>query len=197
PPDGSVHARAPPRRVDAPHAGVRWRVSGDRFRVAGQGTQQAELQALSAQLGLTDNVFWLGHLSRAELEQKFEAAWVQVVPSLWEEPFGNVTTEAMMRGTAVVASAVGAQPEIIGEGETGVLVPPGDKSALAIALQRLLLNRDLAEKMGQAGRQRALTHFSEDRRTDRFLELYEQIRQPYPQSTPFNPPLIPLNETSS
>ncbi|NJL82374.1 MAG: glycosyltransferase family 4 protein [Chloroflexaceae bacterium] len=154
---------------------VKAQIPSVRLLVAGQGTQQAELQALSAQLGLTDNVFWLGHLSRAELEQKFEAAWVQVVPSLWEEPFGNVTTEAMMRGTAAIASAVGAQPEIIRDGQTGFLVPPNDAEALGAASVKILQNRSLAEQLGRAGRDRALTHFSESACTERFLEIYRRL----------------------
>ena len=113
------------------------------------------------------------------MERHFDGAWVQVVPSLWEEPFGNVTTEAMMRGTAVIASAVGAQPEIISEGKTGFLVAPNDVEALAAALLHLLLNKNLADQMGQAGHQRASTYFSEDRRTENFLAIYEELRAKY------------------
>jgi glycosyltransferase involved in cell wall biosynthesis len=142
------------------------------------------LQALAETLGIANQVVWLGHLSREQLEQTFDRAWVQVVPSRWAEPFGNVTTEAMMRGSAVIASAVGAQPEIIVDGTTGLLVPPDDVKALSTALQRLLQNPTLAEQMGQAGRQRALVHFSEDRRTERFIELYQRLGAAYAKPAP-------------
>ncbi|WNZ24409.1 glycosyltransferase family 4 protein [Leptolyngbya sp. NK1-12] len=155
--------------------------------IAGQGSEAAALQTLAAELGIADCVTWLGHLPVAEMERRFETAWVQVVPSLWEEPFGNVSTEAMMRGTAVIASAVGGQPEIVDAGVTGFLVPPGDIAALSNALRQLLLNRDLAEQMGQAGRQRALTHFSETQRTERFIEIYQRLRSRYPQATEIEP----------
>lgn len=139
-----------------------------RLVIAGQGVEEVNLRALAAELGVTDSVVWLGHLPRQEMEQHFDSAWVQVVPSLWAEPFGNVSTEAMMRGTAVVASNVGAQPEIVSNGTTGFLVPPNNVDALTEALLRLLINPTLAEQMGRAGRERALTHFSEDSCTEHF-----------------------------
>ena len=147
------------------------------LEIAGDGPLRAELEAAADRLGLGGRVRWLGHLPRAAMEKRFEQVWVQVVPSLWEEPFGNVTTEAMMRGTAVVASAVGAQPEIVADGETGFLVPPGDADALANALLPLVRDRSLAERMGRAGRERAFSHFSEDRCVERFLEIYERLIQ--------------------
>lgn len=150
-----------------------------RLLIAGQGVEEAALQSLAKELGVAANVTWLGHLPRTEMEKSFDSAWVQVVPSLWAEPFGNVTTEAMMRGTPVIASDVGAQPEIISDGITGFLVPPNDVDALSTALLRLLANPVLAEQMGQAGRQRALTEFSEDRRTENFLEIYQQLCTKY------------------
>lgn len=160
-------------------AQVKAQAPSARLLIAGQGSEEANLRSLSETLGISENVTWLGHLPRAEMEQQFDAAWVQVVPSLWEEPFGNVTTEAMMRGTAVVASAVGAQPEILQDGVSGFLVPPGDVAALGTVLLRLLHSSALTEQIGQAGHQRALTHFSENRRTERFLEIYQELAAEY------------------
>lgn len=147
--------------------------------IAGQGVEEPTLRTLAEELGVATSINWLGHLPRNDMEQYFDSAWVQVVPSLWAEPFGNVTTEAMMRGTAVIASTVGAQPEIVSDGETGFLVMPNDVDALAAALLRLLFNPALAEQMGQMGRRRALTHFSENRRTEHFLEIYQQLCAKY------------------
>ncbi|MBF2063848.1 MAG: glycosyltransferase family 4 protein [Calothrix sp. C42_A2020_038] len=150
-----------------------------RLVIAGQGPQEVALRILADELGILANVTWLGHVGREEMERHFDGAWVQVVPSLWEEPFGNVTTEAMMRGTAVIACAVGAQPEIVNDGKTGFLVAPNDVEALTAGLLRLLQNQNLAEQMGQAGHQRAITYFSEDRRTENFLAIYEELRAKY------------------
>lgn len=149
-----------------------------RLLVAGEGAAEASLRALARRLGVAEQIEWAGHLPRAEMEERFEAAWVQAVPSLWEEPFGNVSTEAMMRGTAVVASAAGGQTDIVEDDQTGYLVPPGDAEALAAALRPLLRSRERAEQMGRAGRARALAHFSETRCLDRFLTLYRRILPP-------------------
>lgn len=145
--------------------------------VAGEGKEEGNLRQLVEALNISQNVKFLGYLTRSKLENTFNCAWVQVVPSVWDEPFGNVTTEAMMRGTAVIASAVGAQPEIVEDGVTGLLVPPNDEEALSNALLSVLKDQILAEKMGRFGRKRAIEQFSEDRRTEHFLEIYQQLLQ--------------------
>ncbi|MDJ0569951.1 MAG: glycosyltransferase family 4 protein [Pleurocapsa sp. MO_192.B19] len=154
-------------------------VPESRLLIAGDGVEKANLETLSQNLGIADDLTWLGYLPQTEMEQHFAGAWVQVVPSQWAEPFGNVTTEAMMRGTAVIASAVGAQPEIIVEGKTGFLVPPGDISAWARNLISLLSNSQLAIAMGQNGRDRAISQFSENKRNQRFLEIYSRLQTQY------------------
>jgi glycosyltransferase involved in cell wall biosynthesis len=141
-----------------------------RLLVAGSGPLEAELRRRAAPLG--ERVRFLGHLPRPELERVLDAAWVQVVPSLWDEPFGNVTTEAMMRGTAVVASDVGGQSDIVRDGRTGRLVPAGDARALAAALAQILADRDQAEALGAAGRSIALTEYGRAAVLDRLEALY-------------------------
>jgi len=148
------------------------------LKMAGKGDSETALRTLAEQLGIEHRITWLGHIPQAELEQQFDSLWVQVVPSLWAEPFGNVTTEAMMRGTAVVASAMGAQPEIIGEkteSRAGTLVPPGESTDLAAALLPILQQRAVAEAMGAAGRQRAIAEFSETQCVENFLKLYGEL----------------------
>ncbi|MGH9672585.1 MAG: glycosyltransferase, partial [Bryobacteraceae bacterium] len=104
----------------------------------------------------------------------FDSVWVQVIPSTWEEPFGLVAPEAMMRGTAVIASASGGLPESVVDGETGLLFPPGDAQSLSRALRTVLANKDVAESMGRAGRESALDRFSESRFAENALSLYRQ-----------------------
>jgi glycosyltransferase involved in cell wall biosynthesis len=150
--------------------------AGDaRLLVLGDGPERERLTALAGALGVAGRVEFAGHLTRAAMERRLDAAWVQAVPSLWEEPFGNVTTEAMMRGTAVVASAVGGQRDIVDAPDAGFLVPPADDAALADALARLLGDRAAAERVGAAGRARALARFSEAACLDRFEALYDEI----------------------
>ena len=148
--------------------------------IAGDGAAKNDLQALSRDLGIADAVTWLGYLPQQEMEQHFQGAWVQAVPSQWAEPFGNVTTEAMMRGTAVIASAVGAQPEIVVDQRTGFLIStPGDVEAWTTKLTTLLSDRHLTTKMGNAGRDRALNKFSENARNQRFIEIYTRLQTKY------------------
>lgn len=141
-----------------------------RLIIAGGGPLEAELRALAAPLG--ERVRFLGHMPRAQMEAAFDVAWVQLVPSLWHEPFGNVTTEAMMRGTAVVASDVGGQSDITRDGVTGRLTPPGDVAALAAALAPIVDDRALAERMGAEGRRVALTEYDREAVLDRLTDAY-------------------------
>jgi len=96
-----------------------------------------------------------------------------VCPSIYE-PFGLINLEAMACGTAVVASRVGGIPEVVVDGETGLLVAPGDVPALAQALRRVLTDRELAARMGAAGRRRVEAHFSWDRIAERTLAVYDE-----------------------
>jgi glycosyltransferase involved in cell wall biosynthesis len=148
-----------------------------RLLLAGDGPERERLTKLTAELGLSATVSMLGHLSREQLERACAVAWVQCVPSRWAEPFGMVAAEALMRGTAVVASGCGGLTEIVQDGRTGILVPPGDAEALAEALLRLLRNRELAEQMGRAGREVALARFSEGAFVDRFEQLHQELYQ--------------------
>lgn len=146
-----------------------------RLLLAGDGPERERLERLIVDLRLSSRVAVLGHLAPDELEGRLGGAWLQAVPSRWEEPFGNVALEAMMRGTAVVASDIGGLTEIVRHGQTGLLVPPSDPDALAAALLELLRERESAERMGQAGREVALAHFSVSTAADRFLRLYATI----------------------
>jgi glycosyltransferase involved in cell wall biosynthesis len=148
-----------------------------RLLIAGDGPERATLHALAARLDITSHVALLGHRTLMELEREFATAWVQVVPSLWAEPFGNVAVEAMMRGTAVVASRAGGLAEIVEDNISGILVPPGDSAALADALLLLFRKREMAEQMGKKGREIALSRFGEERFVGRFLGLYERLLQ--------------------
>jgi glycosyltransferase involved in cell wall biosynthesis len=147
-------------------------VPAARLLIAGDGPERATLTRLVAELGLGSRVSMTGHLASPELDHQLGTAWAQAVPSTYEEPFPNVAVEAMMRGTAVVATSVGGSTEIVREGRTGYLVPPGDPAALANALVKVLRNQAGAEAMGAAGRAVALEEFQQSRMVEQFLEVY-------------------------
>jgi glycosyltransferase involved in cell wall biosynthesis len=146
-----------------------------RLLILGDGPEREVLERRAADLGLQARVKFLGHVAPAEAEEGLASAWVQAVPSRWREPFGNVAAEAMMRGTAVVASASGGLAEFVQDGETGLLVRPGDPHALSRALVRLLGDRELAERMGHRGREFARTNLQLDAYLDRLLEIYAAV----------------------
>jgi glycosyltransferase involved in cell wall biosynthesis len=150
-------------------ADVRRAGPGVTLEVAGAGELEGELRATATRLGLDEAVSFLGHVT--EVEDVFERAELVVVPSLGEG-FGMVALEAMERGRAVIASAVGGLPEIVDDKRTGLVVPPSDAGALAAAIRALAGDPARAAAFGAAGRERALAEFSQDRCTDRTAELY-------------------------
>ncbi len=159
-------------------AAVRSEVPEAELVIAGDGPDRARLKRLSDDLSLASNIRWIGHVNRSQMEACFSAAWVQAIPSRWREPFGIVAAEAMMRGTAVVATGSGGLAEIVEHGGNGLLTPPNDADALAAALLELLSNRALAERLGSCGREFALRNLTEDIFVDRFIALYERLLQP-------------------
>jgi alpha-maltose-1-phosphate synthase len=117
-------------------------------------------------------VVWLtGMLPRREVIQLLTHATAFACPSLYE-PLGIVNLEAMACGTAVAASRVGGIPEVVADGETGLLVPPDDPAALAAALNTLAGDQDLAASMGARGRDRAVAEFGWARIAAQTAELY-------------------------
>jgi glycosyltransferase involved in cell wall biosynthesis len=154
---------------------VRDELPDARLLVAGDGQERSRLERLAGSLGLHGCVTFFGHLTREEVERRLAPTWVQAVPSLWEEPFGAVAAEAMMRGSAVVVSATGGLTEQVREGETGFGVPPGDVAELARALVLPLRDRDLAERLGEAARRHAQQSLGQGATVERLLGLYERV----------------------
>ena len=151
-------------------------LAGDvRLLIAGDGPQRRELEKLATTLGIAGRTTFLGHLTPDDLIEAFAGAWVQAAPSTWEEPFGLVGAEGMMRGTAVVTTDSGGLSEQVEPGVTGLTTPAGDVDALAAALREILTDREKAERMGAAGRERALAHFTEQRNVERFEEIYREL----------------------
>ena len=121
--------------------------------IVGEGEQRGELEALAGELGVADAVWLPGF--QANPYRFMRAADLFVLSSRWEG-FGNVITEAMAVGTPVVATDCTHGPrEILGDGESGILVPPGDHAALAAALLRVLGDPALARGLAAGATERA------------------------------------------
>jgi starch synthase len=144
---------------------------------------QADTPELEAEVtGLVDGlratrsgVIWIPEmLPKREVIQLLTHATVFAIPSIYE-PLGIVNLEAMACGTAVVGSRTGGIPEVVADGETGLLVPPGEPEPLAEALNALISDPDRAAAMGQAGRKRAVAEFGWAAIAAQIAALYAEL----------------------
>jgi glycosyltransferase involved in cell wall biosynthesis len=147
---------------------VRARHPTARLAILGSGPLAEATRARVRELGLDGGVLLPG---RVDTRDWLDRADVFVHTSRWEG-FGIVLLEAMLAGLPVAATSVSAVPEVVRDGETGVLVGAGDVEALADVLDRLLSDRDWAAALGAAGRVRARADFSVGRMVERTLAVY-------------------------
>ncbi len=121
------------------------------------------------------NVVWINKvLEREELIPLYTMALAFICPSIYE-PFGIVNLEAMACGTPVIASNVGGIPEVVVDGETGILVAPGNPVELAETVTRLYNNRSMAKEMGVRARERILEKFTWSKVAQKTYELYMEV----------------------
>jgi glycosyltransferase involved in cell wall biosynthesis len=142
--------------------------------LAGDGDLLHSLKELSNNLSIADHVRFLGW--QKDTSTIYDALDVFVLPSLWET-FGLVLVEAMAHGKPVVSTSVDAIPEIVENGQTGILVRPKNIDELYGAILNLMNDPDLAAEMGRKGRLRAETYFSRESTTGRIEALYRQLLQ--------------------
>ena len=140
-----------------------------RFLLVGDGTDRAALEAFARELGLGERATFTGF--RRDVPEILAHSAVVVQPSL-TPALSNSVLEAMAARVPVIATAVGGNPELVQDGLTGLLVPPGDPRAIARALEILLANPGLRERLGRAGRRRVVERFSLERLTGASERLY-------------------------
>lgn len=157
------------------HAVARLRVNRDlELRLVAKVEPNGPTHKLIAELGISDIVHITSGLSDTALAALFASAEVACIPSLYEG-FSLPAVEAMASGTPVVASRVGALPEVVGtDGACAELVPPADVEALSAALGGLLDSPEKRRSMGRAGRERALNVFSWDAVAAQTVAVYER-----------------------
>jgi glycosyltransferase involved in cell wall biosynthesis len=141
------------------------------FVLAGDGPHRGRLEAQAEVLGISECIRFLGQ--RRDVPILIAGADIVILPSL-AESFGYALVEAMSLGRPVVASDSGGIPEVVAHDETGLIVPKGDAEALGRALVRVLADRTLAERLGNAGRRRAGL-FSFDRMIKGYEDVYRQV----------------------
>ena len=159
-------------------ARIRDRLPEVKFQIIGSamfGEEEYErkIRAQTAKLKMEDRIDFTGF--RADVADLIRAADILVHASITGEPFGQVVVEAMAAGKPVVATDGGGIPEIICNGETGLLVPMGDAAAMADAIIRLLLEPSMAFDMGQAGRRHVFNHFTVSHTARKVEAIYDRI----------------------
>lgn len=140
--------------------------------LCGEGPEKARLAELAAKLRVADRVHFLGW--RNDIPGILRAATLFVHPAK-DEALGLVVVEAAAAGLPIVASAVGGIPEIIHHGVNGLLVPPGDPTELAEAIQSFIDDPEMARRLGDAARQTAFERFSAEAMAEAYMELYERL----------------------
>jgi glycosyltransferase involved in cell wall biosynthesis len=143
-----------------------------RLFVAGEGPLLADLQDLSLRLGIARRVHWLGAVP--DPTTLLQASDVFTLASVGEA-FGNVLAEAMGCGVPVVATRSGGIQEVVEDGATGHLVPPGSPQALAEAVEALAKDRTLRQAMGARGVERVRQRFTVDRAVQETVAVYRSI----------------------
>ncbi len=155
------------KQVNEEMSDTAWMIVGKDLEF--DGKYEAKLKTLALDLGLDGQVIFTGY--QGDPLSLLNACDFFVLPSRMEG-MPLVILEAAALKKAVIASAVGGVPEIVQDGVTGILIPPSDPQALAVAMLKLLKAPQLAMDMGDAGFRRVRDHFSTSQMTHRILELY-------------------------
>ena len=152
---------------------VQREVAGAELVIAGKGPLLRPLRALARRLGV--NAQFTGYVSPQELPELYRSARVFAMPSLYAEAFGVTALEAMASGLPVVATACGGLTEVVSNGETGLLVKPGDEKSLAGALALLLSDPRLSRLMGLRARRAAVDRFDWSVVAEKVVRVYARI----------------------
>lgn len=134
--------------------------------------QQMGISENKIQQRWSSSIRFLG--SHDNVETYLRASDILVCPSIWQEAFGLVLTEAMACGVPVIASRVGAIPEVVSHLITGILIPPGDIIGLENGIEELISNKGMREQFGRAGRARASKYFGLEEMVSKTVKLYQR-----------------------
>jgi glycosyltransferase involved in cell wall biosynthesis len=142
--------------------------------IVGDGPNRESLKLLAESLGIAPRIRWHGQLSQSALPPIYQRAAAVVLPSV-DEGLGLVAVEALLCETPVVAFDSGGRRDVIQNEKTGLLVKPGDRAALAAALDDLLARDGRGSQLGKAGRLYALSAFAPESAARRYAEIYRQV----------------------
>ena len=140
--------------------------------IVGDGPVRSKLSRLGKELGLDSSLIWLGE--RNDISELLRCFDIFVQTSIFEG-MSNTILEAMASGLPIVATATGGNPEVVSNGENGVLVPVGGVKELSMALQKYLSDPVLRNKHGSSSRARAINCFDLSLMAARYAEMYETL----------------------
>lgn len=143
------------------------------FDIIGTGPSEAELKAYAASHSLSNVHFW-GFLQGEERFRSLYGVAALLLPSVWHEQFPMVILEAFRMGVPVIATRMGGLPDIVLEGETGLLFDPGDANSLVTCLEKLCQASTLQQDLGQKARERFVNHYSENAYYPNLMQIYQQ-----------------------
>jgi glycosyltransferase involved in cell wall biosynthesis len=149
------------------------------LEIVGDGPDEQVLRRLAARLGVAAEVRFAGSLDRAGVAQRYREADLFTLPSS-AEAFGNVFAEALASGLPIVGSTVGGIPELVEHGVNGLLVDPGNPTALAHAIRYLADDVELRLAMSLRNRAKAEANLEWSHVTRRYLSIYEGLMHPLP-----------------
>lgn len=144
------------------------------LRIAGDGPELTRLQALAAKLGIADKVEWWGAIPNSYVAEFYRGLDVVVVPSR-QESFGVTAVEGSACERPIIASRVGGLPEVVLDGETGMLIEPENIESLAQAMEYLMEHPEERTRMGKAGREFVLKYYDWQKNVTQMEQVYHAV----------------------
>ena len=149
------------------------------FVIVGSGEYEDNLKFKVKDLKLENDVTFIPWLKNEELPYYFNSADLFLYPSIphegWEEQFGYSIAEASLCELPVISTNTGSIKEVLIDGETGIMVPPGDAGKLSEAIEKIIVNRDLGEQLGKRGRQYIIENFSNKIIANKLFNLFKKV----------------------
>jgi glycosyltransferase involved in cell wall biosynthesis len=177
---GYVGRLSPEKGVDVlVRALGRTKAASTRLRIIGDGPMRAELEALTAELGLSARVDFVGYVPHASAPTAYQGLSLVAVPSLttpgWTEQFGRVVIESLAAGIPVVTSDSGELPRLVADTDGGWTVPEADPDALAARLDAAVGSPSELQAAGERGRAAVARLYDKDAVADRFIEVVSDV----------------------
>lgn len=145
-----------------------------KLNIIGEGRERENLKRQIEYLKLTNEIKLLGEISHNKIAEYLAKADIFILPSI-EEGFGVGLVEALLCKKPVIGTNSGGIPDIIKDGETGLLVPPKDQDALARAIKILLTDKKLAQHLAENGYRYVMANFTPERVAEQMLQVYQEV----------------------